>query len=457
MIRIQKILAAFIVGLVFLLPIYPVMAISPPDTSANIKLEFTSPNRESIQATVIINDKGSEHDPITLTKQDTSLTADDISELDNVKPPFGAKNFTIYQLTNPDEKCIRSTVGIPNPIVTYHPILLLAYTVSNESEYFNLGSFILINGKYTRIQLKAGKNCDIGNGQITDFIYTSIRHAKGDNGANSIGYALDPTDISANCNEISENWISAKSNMRLLLFPVDGKPNSKYWNITTDLDPEFNEDNITFGPIIKSFAAGLVSGGLGTLPTLYSTDILDVEVRKQYKLTKSGFSVFSSIGTNINNIRKSIKMLGSEDDTIATVCPSISLPTKFKWDDSIESDVYTSFKTFYDDLDVVYQDFLDLFLIASAPTSTAGEDASFCEGIGGGFLTQTFNQAFCAIIVFVKEGVDSMYKLALSWMNSSIGVDITQEELPDEPSTPINSDSTTVDSESSTTESEEED
>lgn len=350
-------------------------------------------------------------------------------------PSEGAE-FIAYKLDDPTMSCLASSpFGTPGQIDI--DLFLIAYKVTgSESLYKSNGLYghVEATGNYDDFNLgNVGSHCVV-TGYWESFIRIIDDHL-----GSIIDVYLSTETKEATCNDLNSQWINLKDSIRSLMLPVDGKMNPTYWTKDRGWDPDIDMNKITIGNLAKVFAGSIATGGTGALASVYGTGIVDIEIEQQYVLTRDGLIQFNSIGDLFLEVKRDVELLQSEgNDKISDVCPDIEL-VKFYWLKDLESEpgkkvVYDTFSKFLEELDRAYNNFKEIFAIATMKFTTDDDDgSSFCDKVADNGIKGMLMQAFCGLIIILKTGADALYNFALRTLNSSIGLDtdITGESSPE--------------------------
>jgi hypothetical protein len=391
----------------------------PPPTT--VEFRFKDEARTSLQAVVT---KGGNN---TYNFKKQEVVTDTSKFIGERKLPEEATQFISYKLqpdaSGPEPSCNPISVFGGKPIVV-DQLYLIVYKLP-DNKYYNQG---LYEKKGTSAYYVFNAN-SVPNCIFVGTWETFISSINGALPKARIKEYLSTDTKEATCDDLHSKWGKLKDNFRELMIPVDGKLNLKYWTKDMGWDPDINMDKITYGNIAKIFGASLTTAGVGTLAAIYGTAVLDIEIEQQYVLNKDGLILFNSTKTLFDDIKKDIELLQSEEnDSIPGVCPGIKF-TKFYWNKDLESDPatseeYESFAEFVAEIDKTYNNFLEIFAIATMKFTTDDDDgSSFCDKVPDNGIKGMLMQAFCGLIIILKTGADALYNFALRTLNSSIGLD----------------------------------
>jgi hypothetical protein len=391
----------------------------PPDPPPSaVEFRFKDEARESLQAVVT---KGGAN-TYYFTKKEAF--ADESKFIGDRNIPDDATGFVSYTLDSDSEhpKPSCSPIALFGSETTVD-LALVIYSTS-DNKFYNQGLYeIRGTSSYYVFDTNSVPNC-VFTGVWETFIDTinaALPKAR-------IKEYLSTATVEATCADLNSKWIKLKDSIRELMLPVNGKMNGQYWTKDQGWDPDINMSKITIGSITQVVGASLVIPG-GGFAELYGEGIVDIEIEQQYVLTRDGLIQFNSIGDLLLEVKKDIELLQNEDDdSIPGVCPNITL-TKFYWNKDLESDPakaeeYSSFTEFLKEVDRTYNNFKDIFTIATMKFSTDDDDgSSFCDKVPDRGIKGMLMQAFCGLIIILKTGADALYNFALRTLNSSIGLD----------------------------------
>lgn len=241
----------------------------------------------------------------------------------------------------------------------------------------------------------------------------------------TISNAINGTDLASQCTAISVKWTSMKDLVRQIFQPMpDGAHEST--------NPNWSNDHDRWWDRVKSGVEGrnlLISNLRGAAEYVgVNTEYLDNLSTDVFNLTEIG----ASNGKNILNLAKELKTIvhaikssgeilpAPHNGTPEWPCGRLTPATVFKMDEGLRNIRINTLDELVSEIDQTVEKFL---FFAGEMDAPVGGGGGVCDtGITDSGITAMIRQAFCALLLIMKEWADSFFDMALVFLKASLGV-----------------------------------